>query len=37
MIGCEKVWKRYQKGIDFNSRIDLVECVNTNENFYIGK
>ena len=32
-----KAWKLYQKGIDFNGRIDLDEEVKTNENFFIGK
>ena len=33
----QTVWKKYQKGLDFNNRIDLLENVKTNENFYIGK
>ena len=32
----EKVWKRYSKGLDFNSRIHLDKEVETNENFFIG-
>ena len=31
------VWKLYQKGLDFNRRINLDETVKANENFYIGK
>lgn len=33
----ETIWKKYQKGLDFNNRIDLRASVETNENFYIGK
>lgn len=33
----ETIWKKYQKGLDFNNRIDLRANVETNENFYIGK
>lgn len=33
----QTVWKKYQKGLNFNNRIDLLENVKTNENFYIGK
>ena len=33
----ETIWKKYQKGLDFNNRIDLLHNVETNENFYIGK
>jgi hypothetical protein len=33
----ETIWKKYQKGLDFNNRIDLRSSVETNENFYIGK
>jgi hypothetical protein len=32
----ETIWKKYQKGLDFNNRIDLRVSVETNENFYIG-
>ena len=33
----KSVWKLYQKGLDFNRRINLDETVKANENFYIGK
>ena len=33
----ESVWKEYDKGIRFNSTLDLYETVRTNENFFIGK
>lgn len=32
-----EVWKKFQKGLDFNNRIELRANVETNENFYIGK
>ena len=31
-----EVWKKFQKGLDFNNRIELRANVETNENFYIG-
>lgn len=34
---CRIGWKLYQKGVDFNNRIQLNENVRVNENFYIGK
>ena len=33
----ERVGKEYSAGISFNSGIDLYDCVETNENFFIGK
>lgn len=32
-----EVWKQFQKGLDFNNRIDLNETVENNENFFIGR
>lgn len=32
-----RVWKEYEKCLDFNNRINLLESVKTNENFFIGK
>lgn len=32
-----EIWKKYNSGLDFNASIDLLENVETNENFYIGK
>ena len=29
--------KEYAAGVNFNSGIDLYDCVETNENFFIGK
>ena len=31
------VWAEYQKGVSYNTTIDLYETVKKNENFYIGK
>ena len=33
----ERVWREYERGVDFKSRIRLYETVENNENFYIGK
>ena len=33
----EKIYKQFQKGLDFNDRIDLCENVETSENFFIGR
>ena len=33
----QKVSKEYDAGLSFNQGIDLYECVQTNENFFIGK
>ena len=35
--GFEKVYSHYNKGVMFNSRIDLYDTVENNENFFIGK
>lgn len=35
--GYEKVYKRFDKGVNFNNQIDLYSTVENNENFYIGK
>ena len=29
----ESVWQEYQRGVDYNNRIDLYDRVKTNENF----
>lgn len=34
--GFEKVFKLYDKGVQFNQQIELYENVENNENFYIG-
>lgn len=34
---AESVWKEYQRGVDYNSRIDLYDRVRTNENFFVGR
>lgn len=31
------IWRKYEDGLAFNTRIRLLESVETNENFYIGK
>jgi len=33
----EEVWQEYQKGVSYNTGIDLYETVKKNENFFIGK
>lgn len=33
----EEIYKQFQKGVGFNTQIDLYETVKTNENFFIGK
>ena len=33
----EKIYKQFQKGLDFNDRIDLCDNVETSENFFIGR
>lgn len=33
----EEIYKQFQKGIDFNTRIDLNDTVESNENFFIGR
>ncbi len=35
--GFEKVYSHYNKGVMFNSQIDLYDTVENNENFFIGK
>ncbi len=37
MRTAESVWKEYQRGIDYNNRIDLYDRVRTNENFFVGR
>ena len=36
-IDPRKVWEEYQRGVEYNTAIDLYETVHRNENFYIGK
>lgn len=36
-LDARSVWKRYQKGLEFNSQIELNDTVKNNENFFIGK
>ena len=31
------LWGQYQRGVDYNLRIDLYDTVEVNENFFIGK
>lgn len=33
----QEIWKKYEEGLAFNNSIRLLESVETNENFYIGK
>lgn len=37
IMAPEQVEKEYAAGVNFNSGIDLYDCVETNENFFIGK
>lgn len=37
MSVCEKIWKQYEKALEFNNQIRLAETVENNENFFIGK
>lgn len=32
-----EVWKEYQRGISYNSALDIYETVKRNENFFIGR
>lgn len=34
---AQKVYKKYEDGIKFNSQINLLDTVENNENFFIGK
>lgn len=34
---CAKVWKQYEKGLEFNNQIRLADTAKNNENFFIGK
>lgn len=36
-LTAESVWNEYEKGVSFNSQIDLYDTVRANENFFIGK
>lgn len=36
-ITAEKLWREYQRGVDFHRELGLLDTVRTNENFYIGK
>lgn len=33
----EKIYKQFQKGLEFNNKIDLCDNVETSENFFIGR
>ena len=33
----EKIWKQYEKGLDFNNKLRLAQNVQNNENFFIGR
>ncbi len=33
----EKIYKQFQKGLEFNNKIDLCNNVETSENFFIGR
>lgn len=36
-LSYQNVWKLYQRGLDFNSSINLEETVKVNENFFVGE
>lgn len=36
-VSPQSVAKEYEAGLSFNNGIDLYDCVQTNENFFIGK
>ena len=36
-LDAESIWKRYEKGLEFNNKINLNETVKNNEDFFIGK
>lgn len=36
-ITPERICKEYDAGLKFNQGIDLYDCVQTNENFFIGE
>lgn len=36
-ISPQSVTKEYEAGLSFNNGIELYDCVQTNENFFIGK
>ena len=36
-ITPERICREYEAGLKFNQGIDLYDCVQTNENFFIGK
>lgn len=36
-LDIQEIWAQYQRGVDYNTRIDLYDTVEVNENFYIGK
>lgn len=33
----QKVWAQYERGVGFNTQINLNDTVETNENFFIGR
>ena len=36
-ITAESIWEEYQKGVAYNTALDLYDNVEKCENFYIGK
>ncbi len=34
---AERVWKEYQKGVQFKQDLNLYETVKVNEDFYVGR
>lgn len=36
-ISPQSVSREYEAGLSFNNGIELYDCVQTNENFFIGK
>ena len=35
-VTAEMIWKRYDKGLSFNSSLNLNDTIEANENFFIG-
>lgn len=36
-VTAELIWKRYDKGLSFNTSLNLNDTIEANENFFIGK
>lgn len=36
-LSVERIWQEFEKGLDFNTQINLYDTVKRNEDFFIGK